>query len=193
MINYSLFARKKTSGAPVCVSSVALFISKRPLQSWQSEGKEEEKQLNRDPEFTSRRKKASVPKALLILAQISIACKELLTSLKQAILIKARIINSDLRTTWALKVEERFRSKRSKKLEAGGGRKIRVRVWAVPNKLQNCQEFSKGCQVHRAVPFGFGGARFSRTDVSSFFIKQKLHLWITPPALPRRRLFFFLV
>lgn len=38
---------------------------------------------------------ASIPIALLILAQISIACKELLTSLKQAILIKARIINSD--------------------------------------------------------------------------------------------------
>lgn len=41
---------------------------------------------------------ASIPIALLILAQISIACKELLTSLKQAILIKARVINSDLRT-----------------------------------------------------------------------------------------------
>lgn len=38
----------------------------------------------------------SIPIALLILAQISIACKELLTSLKQAILIKARIINSYL-------------------------------------------------------------------------------------------------
>lgn len=48
---------------------------------------------------------ASVPIALLILAQISIACKELLTSLKQAILIKARIINSDLRTPWPLKMQ----------------------------------------------------------------------------------------
>lgn len=85
--------------------------------------------------------KASIPKALLILAQISIACKELLTSLKQAILIKARIINSDLRTTWAQKVEERFWSKRSRKLEAGGGRKMRVRAWVVSNKLPNCQEF----------------------------------------------------
>ena len=44
----------------------------------------------------------SIPKALLILAQISIACKELLRSLKQAILIKARIINSNLQT-WPLK------------------------------------------------------------------------------------------
>lgn len=37
--------------------------------------------------------KVSVTIALLILAQISIACKELLISLKQAILIKAGIIN----------------------------------------------------------------------------------------------------
>lgn len=86
----------------LCVSSVALcsFQSVHFDPSSQRK-KEEETQFNRDPEFTSRRekKKASVPKALLILAQISIACKELLTSLKQAILIKARIINSDLRTT----------------------------------------------------------------------------------------------
>ena len=44
------------------------------------------------------RRNESVPIALLILTQISIACKELLRSLKQAILIKARIINSDLLT-----------------------------------------------------------------------------------------------
>lgn len=136
--------------------------------------------------------KTSVPKALLILAQISIACKELLTSLKQAILIKARIINSDLRTTWALKVEERFWSRRSRELEAGGRRQMRVRVWVISNNLQSCQEFSKECQVHRAVHFILRAACFSWSDVFLVLYQTDLHLWKTPPALHLSRHTWFL-
>lgn len=95
-----VFSQRKTSGAPICVSSVALCL----FQSvhFSPDSQRVKKKRNSSIEILNSRheeKKASIPKALLILAQISIACKELLTSLKQAILIKARIINSDLRTT----------------------------------------------------------------------------------------------
>lgn len=116
------FLAKKTSGAPVCVSSVALCLF--PSVHFSPDSQRVKKKRSSSIEILNSRheeKKASVPKALLILAQISIACKELLTSLKQAILIKARIINSDLRTTWALKVEKRFRSEAQQKV--GGGRR----------------------------------------------------------------------
>lgn len=84
------------------IDSKPAINKKEKLREWQ--------QYNKWPKCTSWRN-ASVPIALLILAQISIACKELLISLKQAILIKARIINSDLQTPWPLKMEERFGSK----------------------------------------------------------------------------------
>lgn len=84
------------------IDSKPAINKKEKVREWQ--------QYNKWLKCTSWRN-ASVPIALLILAQISIACKELLISLKQAILIKARIINSDLQTPWPLKIEERFGSK----------------------------------------------------------------------------------
>lgn len=113
-----------------CFFLLLCYISKHWLRG---SNKKQEKFRERQQctERPSSWRNTSVPIALLILAQISIACKELLTSLKQAILIKARIINSDLRTPRGLKIgilvpsEAEVGSKSNVKVKMREGGKVR--------------------------------------------------------------------